>query len=76
MGLSDDRAYLKALIAQRLAIVSGGVSSYSVPGRSVSKLSLADLNAEIARTESRIAAHNGGLITYANLRADSSEDIH
>lgn len=73
MALSDDRAYLKQLYAARLSIATGGVSSYSVPGRSVTKLSLGEINKEIARVEANIAAREGGLVTYASLRGSSME---
>jgi len=74
MAIADERKYLDALRTARLAIIMGGVSSYSVPGRSVTKLSLSQINDEIARTESRIASMSGGLVSYADLTRDSVED--
>jgi hypothetical protein len=73
MALADEKAYLKALLEQRTAIATGGLASYTVPGRSVTKLSLSEINAEIQRTESRIARMSGGGVSYANFTAASIE---
>jgi hypothetical protein len=76
MGLSDEKALLKALLAARIEVATGGVKSYSIAGRSFSLHSLSELTAEITRCESRIAVMTSGGTTYANMSGpDSAEPI-
>ena len=75
MALADEKKYLAELQAARLTIIQGGLSSYSVPGRSVTKLDLGKINDEINRVEGKIARLNYGDVSYGNLRASSSESV-
>lgn len=76
MGLSDEKALLKALLSARLELAGGGVKSYSIAGRSFSLHSLAELSKEITRCESRIAVMTSGGVTHANMSGpDSAEPI-
>lgn len=45
MTVAEAEAELALLRAARLRLISGGIASYAIAGRSVQYLSLADLNA-------------------------------
>ena len=75
-SLSDERALLKALVAARLSIATGGVSSYAIAGRQFTKHSLSELSREISACESRVAIMQTGGVTYSDMSGpDSAEPI-
>lgn len=63
---TDAKALLKAIDAQILALVSGGVASYSRPGLSLTKLSLGELREMRRETADRVAGFDYGFITTAD----------
>lgn len=75
-SISDERALLKALLAARLSIVTGTVSSYTIANRQFTKHSLGELSREINDCEGRIAVMQTGGVVYSDMSGpDSAEPI-
>lgn len=59
---------LEAVQNALFALVSGGVSSYSIAGRSFTKHSITELQRLEAYYQSQVSASRNGIVTYADMR--------
>ncbi len=65
---ASDTEILAAINDAILAIVTGRTASYSINGRSLTKLSLSELQEMKSKYEARIAAASGGMFTVSQFR--------
>lgn len=59
---------LEAVQNALFALISGGVSSYSIAGRSFTKHNLSELQRLESHYQSQVASTRNGIVTYADMR--------
>lgn len=68
MTAAEAQAELELIRAARARLLAGGVASYAIGGRSITYLSLRDLNEREKELEMVIASETGGRTVLARFR--------
>lgn len=69
--MATTQSLLAAVEAAIEALVTGGASSYSIGGRSVTKLNLAELFEQRRMLQSQLDRENNGMFRLAKMRRTS-----
>lgn len=69
--MATTQSLLTAVEAAIEALVTGGASSYSIGGRSVTKLNLAELFEQRRMLQSQLDRENNGMFRLAKMRRTS-----